>query len=885
MKNTITNNNPYDFSILSKFHKEPTPEEIEMNKPDTSGVYNFEKVFNELNQKEQEEVEKIKNRNNEYYSESYKERRMWTHPNDPSVNEAPPMFGDYRGAKYVKDMYVDPRLINRPKTPYQLQLEEINRQQGQAYLNQRNYDVGYNFRNRRDLNWIKRYQSSINKEMNDPNYVTKQYWPNPPIDEDYSSTGGIITPDFKTKEDEWDQYYYTEAKSNEAMAKLALKKQKESGLKAVNSHRPRQMGVNEYSARMKSVVTPSIDPAFLRNMPSDLSFGVNECETVLHQLKEAYGEYYANILMGRLLLVKERRRRGEPDIIPGEPKSKAYQQLDNIIFNELHLPERINAEKKSRETYTVDNWKRYNDYKNSSNQAFLSKQYTPGYGYCNTLGKRDEYGLPIKWFDDRWLWLTPTKEEIDAGEVVGIKLYRNGKLIGGNGVERKPEIKTPENEECVVRFVRTNVNEDGTKEYDVYDATHNHHLTKEEVHEYFNREANKKSHHYNGDDYKFASIGMSSTPSDYKGTSLMPDFSRYTNMIKSAQEQLDEDDTVKLTTELARYNKFVADNYMWFSTILEGADLKSLKEVCQSQLVFYREKDPFAFIKSTVLIVGDKIVWSQPKPTTLEEIDKLRKECTYDVSGLDDCKTLEDKVKYLQTMKYVGIIPKEEDDAYKYISKLIPLLNKVQGTNQANYQIYKNFMRNSDKDPLTFEERFYKWWMMPREKMTEKEYRKKYIDRMTDAFAEHMDFIYKNAIPYEEVVNRRIKAHNDFLIKLTHGKINNMQTFEDSDAVANAIINYHRYVARRAYARSNSINTNCKPCSQLLTQKELFSNTYCGGLEEKLYETFGGPIGLDNGNYDKPVQINSRLPREERAQDYIQRILEKNREKRRMRGF
>lgn len=858
--------NPYDFSKLVNLGKQ-----IEEKKECEETVeLDFGKVFEEIRKREIEDAKKAEERNKIALEREWKMIPTYRHPNDPANYETS-MFTRYNGGGYnpapvYQGNYVAPQMV---RTPYEDYLDELNRRRGQMYLDQRGYDVTYNFPNSRNLNWIKRYQRSINDEVNNPKYVTKQYWKDDRGESNFNAGSGIIPSNYivSPEEDMYDNYYNIELAQNKELAESSIKKQKETSITPIDDLRVRMMTPYEKKIRDTSITTPSIDPKFLRNMPSRMPFTFDETASIQDQLTQVYGEYTARLLMGRATGMNARRKMGRPmRENSSDPKDK---MIDDLVL-QMHLPEMIEAESQKTQHFTTQDYLNYRRYSQNVQNIFANKQYVPGSGYFNTCGRQDPDGLPTTWFDDGGLYLTPTQEEIDDGEVVGIKLYRDGKLIYSNGVERKPEIKTPENEECIVRLIRTTVKEDGTKEIDVYDATNNHHLTEEEVHRFVNREANKKTpankQYICGKDYKFASLGMSASPN---GNPLFPDFSRYTSMIKSAQEQLEEDDTVKLTTELSRYNTFVADNYMWFSTILPPNAFKSLKQLCQSQLVQYREADPFAFIKSTVLLVGDKTVWAEPKPTSLEEIEKLRKECTYDLPDLDRYKTVEEKVKYLQSYRNALIIPKEKDDAYKYIvKKLIPSLNKVQSSNKANYQIYKDFSRKCDKDPITFEERFYKWWMLPKQKMSEKEYRIKYIRRMTELASQHMNELARQSVPYEEIVNQRNKNYNDFLVKLTNGKINNIKTMQDANEVTGAIIRYGQYLDSRRRARSHNVNVDQSNFLNALNARIADCRNF-GGLDRAAAMIYGPEDGY------KPIQINPVDPPDVRAQDYIKKIFRK----------
>ena len=835
MDTNSTNSDPFDFSKLSELGTPAVREQLQkINAPGT--VIDYGKIFAEMRAKEEKESKERAERFAASFKAQSEQPSRYVHPNDPCLDL--PMFNrniDPSKLKWEKDMYI--QIPKRVKTPYELHMEEVNRQMGQSYLNNRGYRVEYNFPNRRNLEWIGRYQRDINNQVNSPDYIAKQYWPNENVE---TYTNGFIPVDFTTEEDKADDYYNMELRNNQAMAESEAKQQKAYGFTPQDDAKIRVMTPYEKKAREKSIVTPSINPQFLKTMEST-PFTYDETSSLYNQQMQVYDQQREAFLKGREMAMKAKRE-----------KHLAPQSVGFDLSN-------------------PDDWDRYKQFCDNADQQYSQKRYQPGRGYLNTAGNQDQDGLPTRWFFDNWLYLTPTQEEIEDGEVVGIKMYRGGKLIGGNNVERKPlkEEKKSENEEVVVRIIRTKTKEDGSKEIDIYDGTHGRHLTKEEVHEYFNEQSNENSHQYT-DDYKFAAIGMSSTPKEFQQP-VFQNFSPYTSMVKSAQEQMQEDDTLKLANELSRYNQFVADNFMWFSTMLPPRAFASLKQICQSQLLAYRDADPFRDIKQFVFFVGDKIVVTTPKPTTLEEIDKLSKEVNYDVSGLKECETLEDKVKYLQSYKNAHVIPDDKDDAYAYIQKkLIPKLNETQLCNKSNYHIYKRVWRSTDDDPLTFEERFYKWWMSPRQKMTEKEYRQKYVARMTELATQHMMEITERAVPYVVDLDRRIKAHNDFLIRLTNGKIVNSKTIEDANEVTSAIIEYGRKLEARRKARSSVTNVDCTPFRQALAARMADCVNF-GGLDRGAAMVWNNPATPEYG----PIQINPTDPPEVRAQEYIKKIFRK----------
>lgn len=904
--------NPYDFRELSNLHCSEQATE----QPTTSS-FNFLDALTKIRKKQEEEFHETKADMSKLFKQDIPaviptNGTLEVHPNDPNIV---PIYSPQFGKKYTlgsfdptKDMYV--HIQQRPKTPYELYMDQVNAARGQAYLNQRQYTPEYQFNNERKHDGrIADFQRHINQYVNDPNQIVKQYWKDK---NRVAKAGGVLDRDGvpHDEDDERDNSFNSETENNKFLDQMRMKKEKENRkfqLTPEQDCKIRARDPYDDKCRYNSIITPSINPQYLQYAsympPVPMTF--NETGNPYQQIMDGFNQQKAAILSAKEARNRPKKIKKRPDWSPEDHDMLGYTEYvfkceerglsanneefqrwangedvfhefdkeeDNQPVEEAPVAPVFTPNPNGLASYsTPQQWNNYYNYCMQNQQLFANQHYRPGYGYMNVFS-HDKEGLPTKWFNDNWLYLTPTQEEIDNGEEVGIKLYRNGKLICSNGVERKPKKKEePKNSEPVVYFVRTKTNEDGSKEISMYDATHKRQLTKEEVHDYYQKEANT-SHQFS-DDYKFAAIGMSSTPKDFQEPHISS-FSQFANVFKSAQEQAEEDEGVNLATELSRYNQFVADNYLWFITILPRNARKNLTDICQNQLMHYRNADEFAYNKSCVLFIGDKVVYGQPKPTTLEEIEELRKKVPYDLSELDKYDTVEEKVKYLQNLRDVRVIDEKDDVAYGAFKKMIKALNVAQGQNKANYDIFKMFMRKIDKDPATFEKRFFKWWTKPTSKLSEKEYRKKYVDRMMQLANDHWEEINKKLIPYEEVVKERIKQHSDFLIKLTHGRILNVKTIADADYVTNCLFN--NYNAGVRYRNRNSFYTNETGLASMheidARQKEF--EKY-GGLNQFAYNIYHNP---DNPSYNpEPISINPSDPPEVRAQEYINKIMRKKR--------
>ena len=218
MDTNSTNSDPFDFSKLSELGTPAVREQLQkINAPGT--VIDYGKIFAEMRAKEEKESKERAERFAASFKAQSEQPSRYVHPNDPCLDL--PMFNrniDPSKLKWEKDMYI--QIPKRVKTPYELHMEEVNRQMGQSYLNNRGYRVEYNFPNRRNLEWIGRYQRDINNQVNSPDYIAKQYWPNENVE---TYTNGFIPVDFTTEEDKADDYYNMELRNNQAMAESEAK--------------------------------------------------------------------------------------------------------------------------------------------------------------------------------------------------------------------------------------------------------------------------------------------------------------------------------------------------------------------------------------------------------------------------------------------------------------------------------------------------------------------------------------------------------------------------------------------------------------------------------------------------------------------------------------
>lgn len=245
-------------------------------------------------------------------------------------------------------------------------------------------------------------------------------------------------------------------------------------------------------------------------------------------------------------------------------------------------------------------------------------------------------------------------------------------------------------------------------------------------------------------------------------------------------------DTYALAKELARYNTTLADNLLWSQSNLDVQEFMDVRREAQQQLIRYRSDDKLSIIKSSVFIAGDKTVVGPPKPTTMEELERIAKE---ELSGR---KTQEDKEEEIVN-RYRGanfaineqrrailsggtvkeIITKlqaltdmrvncgdEEIKMYEKIDQRVKQLPPIKISERDNYLTWKRLSKGAKmyrgEDVSNFDEEFDAWWNKPRNITPEqkREQYEKYQLQMTEMNIDHHNRVAMNAPSPEELEKR-----------------------------------------------------------------------------------------------------------------------------------
>ena len=148
--------NPYDFRELSNLHCSEQSTEQQ-----TTSSFNFLDALTKIRKKQEEEFHETKADMSKLFKQDIPaviptNGTLEVHPNDPNIV---PIYSPQFGRKYTlgsfdptKDMYV--HIQQRPKTPYELYMDQVNAARGQAYLHQRQYTPEYQFNNERKNDYL-----------------------------------------------------------------------------------------------------------------------------------------------------------------------------------------------------------------------------------------------------------------------------------------------------------------------------------------------------------------------------------------------------------------------------------------------------------------------------------------------------------------------------------------------------------------------------------------------------------------------------------------------------------------------------------------------------------------------------------------------------------
>lgn len=382
------------------------------------------------------------------------------------------------------------------------------------------------------------------------------------------------------------------------------------------------------------------------------------------------------------------------------------------------------------QNYQNQQQQRFNPYYRNNisiNQPYTQQQYS-GYnnGYMNYNSfYTDMYGLPTRYVPQRSnRWMRPSKEDIDNGKVP--------KIFVGDPKDFKPTIK-PTKKVCDDLHFKVAIVRECTSDG----------VTWQE---------------YVGGDKDIIKTKDKAIAEKA--------FNDYKNSTINSMADKQANDTYLLVKELRRYNQELADNLLWYQHNVPFDEFIEMKRECQDQLIEYRNNDPVAGAKSSVMIVGDTTLVKDPMPITDKQLKNMRTtfksqkekddelvENTINKYSMDyfkfesqdntifSNKKVDDKIKDLQKIDNLKVIALDKDKAYNKMNKAISKLTPIKVTQKDRYVLWKKLIRGSrimsNQSIENFDKEFDDWWNKPRIR-NQNDFNEKYLNRLHELHYEHL---------------------------------------------------------------------------------------------------------------------------------------------------
>ena len=487
-----------------------------------------------------------------------------------------------------------------------------------------------------------------------------------------------------------------------------------------------------------------------------------------------------------------------------------------------------------------------NDYTNYINNTYPNRpKYYSGYGYAGVSGLPDENGLPTVWYNDNGKYLIPTDDEIKGRNIPVI----HTNIEGDNEIKQIP--KKPKSDQWYIKVSMDDQMEDGT-------------LIRK---------------FYNSKDGSVRQVVYDKEFDSYED---------YSSMGQDSIDQMTEDDTAKIATELSRYNVELADIFAWARNCIDYKQFLYLKRDCLDQLIEYRDNDPLCLYKSTVILSGSTIIVVKPKPATIEEIngiidnlksvehssmklDNIYKRYLKDISN---AKTLSDKLDIIRNSRDIEVIPKDKDSAYNKAKSIIDGIKDIKvRSNYDRYRMTKSISRNNylkEKKGGIFEKDFAKWWNKPRVGLSKNKYEIMYGNRMNDLT---IDKLYKlKDADYSIEVSRKAQMFNADWERLSEGRFHKPNMTFNDYIVAMNVTSWNidkEETMKRQYEAWKTTKTDTSKCKQSIIDKVLDKNIENMGLSQVTKLPRYAPVSLSG--------IDKTLDTETRRQRFIERLLARQR--------
>jgi hypothetical protein len=768
----------------------------------------------------------------------------------------------------------------KPYDPYEVAWT-MNRnaryyQPGVEYIQQRG-PLDIQFQNPKFREWITKANDGLTKELNDPVTMAAPYW------ETYKRPKSeyIGVHDELTDEEHDDLKYERDKAEHKELDRLA--REREQKIKDVhgrfdklqletlmnlgmldahgnilsdeqreilNEERNREerrnlRSMEERTRRRQSEVLPGTSERKLNKLKNSV-FEVDETQTAMENNQRLY-QVQRDAMMGRPFN-KERNYR---EVTPQEI---AEQQRNSSILG----------------VYGLSN---YQDYYKMMGMPTMP-EYIPGYGYNGMGGVPDRYGLPTTYYDDGARYLNPTKREIRRRVFPTVFVCHNEEEWTKAEEYKKKDYEFRKARKFKKRdilkdgveyeLIWSSTSDEGYTTYEIYDSKLGRYLDMDEVHRRLDK-----------------------TRLPDQGN--MPD-GEYVNMVLDCVKQIEKDDTFNLSTELSRYNTYVADVVGYLRDVLDLKAWELLQEECMIQLFQYREIDPLSIFKSTVFNNANHTIVTVPKPAGPGEIketletygDKLSEKCReIYVKNIPFDKMGKDQIAYLKDLYDFEVIPRDKDDLQGLINKMVNRLDEKHQLRLADYCIYKGIFRQKyHLDEV--EETFFKWWNSPFEtqnKMDEETYENLYVTRMARLAEIRTHQFFASTLTRQQVLERELANHYAWMNQITNGAISrpDLTSQQKMDLICyiNSMRDYEEL-------RKTPINIECAPdvthanydlYMAPLRYREKESVKY-NGLDPAAADIWYNPDDPDDP-YSEPVILCPDAKTKERRQKFIDRIFKR----------
>ena len=274
-----------------------------------------------------------------------------------------------------------------------------------------------------------------------------------------------------------------------------------------------------------------------------------------------------------------------------------------------------------------------------------------------------------------------------------------------------------------------------------------------------------------------------------------------------------EDEIYILARELERYNSTLADDLLWYKdNARDLQEFNQAKQEAQEQLMRYRNEDRLAGAKSNVMLIGDKMLVTEPRPVSMEQLEKMANEevarsQTRIKSNEELAKLYADKYRSplnaqmkavfegggtayarllkLQALRDIRVIPYGADKALQSLHKRFEQLPPFVLNERDNYRLWKRMKRSVclPEDRETFDRDFDIWWNKARGNDPSDQYRARelYLNKMYEALNTHFTIVSASQLTdeqkhaqFQQEIIKRFREYDQGVFENPHMGINDI---------------------------------------------------------------------------------------------------------------